>query len=81
MWTDLGMQSRHIADGFLSAFPEQSNEPEPKFGRLHSQGLIFFCLIVHSRQSTVCMMHVQCHIHLDLPYRKKRQHQESLSRH
>ena len=41
MWTDLGMQSHHISDGFLSAFPDQSN-PEPRFGRLHSQGLIFF---------------------------------------
>ena len=38
MWTDLGMQSRHIPDGFLSAFPDSSN-PEPRFGRLFAEGL------------------------------------------
>ena len=38
LWTDLGMQSRHIPDGLLSAFPV-SSFPEPRFGRLHSAGL------------------------------------------
>lgn len=37
-WADLGMQSRHIPDGFLSAFPYSSN-PEPRYGRLHANGL------------------------------------------
>lgn len=64
MWTDLGMQSHHISDGFLSAFPDVSN-PDPRFGRLHSQGLNF--LLNCTFQTNYCM-HVQCHTHLDLPH-------------
>ena len=69
MWTDLGMQSRHISDKSLSAFPYQSN-PEPKFGRLHSQGLISFVKLYIQGKLIYCMhmMHVQWHFHLHIPY-------------
>jgi hypothetical protein len=39
-WVDLGMQSRHIPDSHLTAYPDQGSRPLPRFGRLNSAGKI-----------------------------------------
>lgn len=36
-WVPLGMQSRHIPDSALTAFPT-SSLPDPKYGRLNGYG-------------------------------------------